>query len=360
MRARIALLLLTFSFSLYGLCYAGVSNVFPYPRDDGITALAGPPRIGKFFSNDKKNYLITQVRYPWKQYPKNLAFRVLTLETDGLKQVWVSQRLEGIRHFSFGDVLNNGERKILFARQRSKDDKSDIKTIDENGKITVLFTVNGEVNGLEVADIDQDGKNEIILSRVLKQYHELADGQISIYRWRGRKFEEIYVLKPDSPQQISGYVFLAVMDLDGDNKVDILAAEQDNTNEWMRAVTYSRDHNRFDTMDNDELGYILAELHTPTITPIQYQGERFLVGGPRAVFVYSLKDARLLDTLDIPRPYITQGDLDNDGVSEIVITSKERKPDQGSEIHWDSHVHVMAVDDLFSGLLGVIKKILNE
>jgi hypothetical protein len=276
------------------------------------------------FTGRGGNELITQVFYDSASYPRNVAFRAMAVRDNTLEQRWISIPVEATNVFGVGDIRNNGQTLILFVRQ-GDGPTSHLMTIDKSGVIQELFSVQGDVNRIDVGDVDRDGANEIILSRVLHQYHEAIDGEIDIYRWQGQSASQIGTLKPDSGNGIAGFMDFRLLDLTDGRRELVLEEQTSRLGARLRVVVWDQAQKQFVPSRQEQLSRLLNDVGTTNVLQVTQGSQTFVLVGKDQLYKYSLQDRSIVRTLNLAGPYLTEGDIYGDSAKEIIVSTPEER-----------------------------------
>lgn len=324
---KVAVYLLFFFISTCSPAPGADTQTISYRLGSGFVGVNPYVEVGTFDDTGKK-YLISQPYFSTGANNPRFSLRILDLEGENLKPIWTYQSsLRGCA-FSLGDPLNRVPKQIAFAV--CEESNSHIKLVDKQKQVNDLFSVPGQVVQIKVVDINHDGTSEIVVAAITKRYEELFEGYISVYRWSGSKFLKISTLRPS---KIGGYRSFRFVDIDDNGHLDLVVHELTQDGDAARAFTYSDADKSFTPLNDANITNVLANVYSSNIVIVTYKGERILLAAKANIVAYSLKDSKFLGELDLAGGFLAKGDLDNDGIEEILVMSREKRKDNRKKLY---------------------------
>ncbi len=297
---------------------------FSYPLEADIEGVSTKIVVSNFGGRGKNNIVSLAFR-PSVNFPTDKLICVVNLDKGKLSRIWTSPALNATE-YGVGNLFGKKKQYLLFAKQVGVNNV--LQAMDESKTLLDVFSITGDIADLAVADINNDGVDEIIIGRKLKQYDEIAQGEIGIYRWNGKGYEEGWRItpKPNEGAGVSGYSYFRVFDLDGDGQLEIVADEESqNYGTRIKVFSYDRSVEEMLEFQDGKYATLLQNNLSANAGAISIGKDRYLlISQGDKIGLFSVKDSRLVRTLEMPSANITSGDIDNDGFEELVITSTQR------------------------------------
>ncbi len=238
-------------------CLAGVSDV-------AVADWEGDGRPEVFvLSSDERQVGVTRL-----DEHKHLPFPTL-LPLDGKPLVLAVGKLKPGEKPTLAVIVDNDGRRSLYTR--TADGKTKVQKLSENFK--------ANPSTLAFHDVDQDGLMDLV---VLVPYEKIK----VLRQVPGKDFEELDIAPPGGAVEQAG---LSTADLDGDGKPELLLTQKN----FARGVVLKRDVSQADAANSAGWGFVVKEQINGSSSNSRLVGAAALKNGTNAAASIFLLDAEL-------------------------------------------------------------------